>query len=67
MSTASTSRTIKFISKAGTYTAVIMSPSGDVYQEYEGTQDDVLSAPQVVSPKVLWTLILWSIILTEKR
>ena len=41
MSTASTSRTIKFISKAGTYTAVIMSPSGDVYQEYEGTQDDV--------------------------
>lgn len=41
MSTASTSRTIKFISKAGTYTAVIMSPSGDVYQEYEGAQDDV--------------------------
>ena len=41
MSTASTSRTIKFISKAGTYTAVIMSPSGDLYQEYEGTTDDV--------------------------
>ncbi len=41
MSTASTSRTIKFISKAGTYTAVIMSPSGDVYQDYEGTQNDV--------------------------
>lgn len=41
MSTASTSRTIKFISKTGTYTAVIMSPSGDLYQEYEGTTNDV--------------------------
>lgn len=41
MSTASTSRTIKFISKAGTYTAVIMSPGGDLYQEYEGTTNDV--------------------------
>lgn len=40
MSQASTSRTIKFISKAGTYTAVIMSPKGDLYQEYEGTPDD---------------------------
>lgn len=43
MSTASTSRTIKFISKAGTYTAVIMSPKGDLYQEYEGTTSDVTS------------------------
>lgn len=41
MSTASTSRTIKFISKAGTYTALIMSPSGDLYQDYEGTSSDV--------------------------
>ena len=41
MSSASVSRTIKFISKAGTYTAVIMSPSGDLYQDYEGTTDDV--------------------------
>ncbi len=41
MSVASTSRTIKFISKAGTYTALISSPSGDLYQEYEGTPDDV--------------------------
>ena len=41
MSVASTSRTIKFISKAGTYTALIMSPSGDLYQEYEGTTKDV--------------------------
>lgn len=41
MSTASTSRTIKFISKAGTYTAIIMCPTGDLYQDYEGTTSDV--------------------------
>ena len=41
MSVASTSRTIKFISKAGTYTAAIMSLSGDLYQDYEGTTNDV--------------------------
>lgn len=41
MSTASASRTIKFISKAGTYTALIMSPSGDLYQNYEGTTNAV--------------------------
>lgn len=39
MSTASASRTIKFIRKSGTYTAVIMSPSGDLLQEYKGTAD----------------------------
>ena len=37
MSVASTTRTIKFISKAGTYTAVIVCPDGDLYQEWEGT------------------------------
>ena len=41
MSSASTTRTIKFLSKAGTYTAVIMSPNGDLFQEWEGTQNDV--------------------------
>lgn len=39
MSVASTSRTIKFISKAGTYTATIISPSGDLFQEYQGYAD----------------------------
>lgn len=37
MSSASTTRTIKFVSKAGTYAAVIMCPDGDIYQEWEGT------------------------------
>lgn len=41
MSSASATRTIKFISKAGTYSAVIMCPSGDLYQEWEGTINDV--------------------------
>ena len=41
MSSASTTRTIKFLSKAGTYTAVIMCPNGDLYQEWEGTTADV--------------------------
>lgn len=36
MSTSSVSRTIKFIQKSGTFTAIIMSPSGDLYQEYIG-------------------------------
>lgn len=43
MSSASTTRTIKFISKAGTYTAFINSPSGDLYQEYEGSGDNITS------------------------
>lgn len=41
MSSASATRTIKFISKAGVYTAVIMCPDGDLYQDWEGTADDV--------------------------
>lgn len=41
MSSASTTRTIKFLSKAGTYTALIMSPTGDLYQEWQGTEDEV--------------------------
>lgn len=41
MSSASTTRTIKFISKAGTYFALINSPSGDLYQEWDGTKNDV--------------------------
>lgn len=41
MSSASTTRTIKFIDKAGTYFATIMSPAGDLYQEWTGTTNDV--------------------------
>lgn len=45
MSKAAVSRTIKFSAKAGTYTATIMSPSGDLYQEWEGT-----SAEHTITP-----------------
>ena len=41
MSKASESRTIKFISKSGTYTAIIQSPQGDLWQEYKGTTEEV--------------------------
>lgn len=41
MSSASTTRTIKFVSKAGTYAAVIMCPDGDIYQEWEGSTSQV--------------------------
>lgn len=37
MSSATKSVTIKFVSKIGCYTAIIQSPSGDLYQEYEGS------------------------------
>lgn len=40
MSSATATRTIKFISKAGTYSATIMCPTGDVYQEWEGSIND---------------------------
>lgn len=41
MSSASALRTIKFISKAGTYSAMIMCPTGDLYQEWEGSLNDI--------------------------
>lgn len=55
MSSASTTRTIKFISKAGTYAAVIMSPDGDIYQEWEGSTSQVTSIYpnfEVTQPKL---------------
>ena len=51
MSSASTTRTIKFISKAGTYTAYINSPSGDLYQEYKMSGEEVLSVSPDFSVK----------------
>ncbi len=42
MSSASATRTIKFVSKAGTYAATIMCPDGDVYQEWEGSTQQVI-------------------------
>jgi hypothetical protein len=41
MGSAAASRTIKFIQKAGTYSATIMSPDGDLYQEYDGNSSNV--------------------------
>lgn len=51
MSVASATRTVKFITKAGTYTAVIMCPDGDVYQEYTGTQTEFTVSPNFEKTK----------------
>ena len=66
MSVASTSRTIKFISKAGTYTAVIMSPSGDLYQDYEGAINDVTAVyPDFAATKPILYFVCTSSRVTE--
>ena len=41
MSSGSATRTIKFVSKAGTYTATILCPDGDLYQEWVGSESEV--------------------------
>ena len=45
MSSASKSLTIKFHSKMGTYTASIQSPDGDLYQEYQKNDSNVIVNP----------------------
>lgn len=59
MSLASASRTIKFSAKTGTYTASVMSPSGDIYQEYEQTNGNYVVSPDfgVIKPKLLFTCL----------
>lgn len=37
MSVATKQATVRFSPKAGTYTTIIQSPSGDLYQEFEGS------------------------------
>lgn len=41
MSSASKSLEIKFNAKTGTYTAIIQSPNGDIYQEYQKAGETV--------------------------
>ena len=63
MSKASTTRTIKFIAKAGTYTALIMCPDGDLYQEWEGTESEVTN----VSPNFEQTKPKLNFVCTSSR
>ena len=49
MSSASTTRTIKFMSKAGTYMAIIMCPDGDLFQYWDGTGADQTVFPNFES------------------
>lgn len=63
MSSASTTRTIKFVSKAGTYAAVIMCPDGDIYQEWEGSTSQVTG----ISPNFAVTQPILYFVCTSSR
>ena len=63
MSSASTTRTIKFVSKAGTYAAVIMCPDGDIYQEWEGST----SQPTAIYPNFESTKPILYFVCTSSR
>lgn len=66
MSSASTSRTIHFSTLSGTYTTMIMSPSGDLYQDYIGTADNVTGVtPDFSNTKPLLYFICTSSKTTE--
>lgn len=51
MSSASKSLEIKFHAKTGTYTAVIQSPDGDIYQEYQKNGETVVVYPNFKESK----------------
>lgn len=51
MSSASKTVHIKFLSKLGTYTPLIQSPSGDLYQEYQQIGDQVVTYPDFSKTK----------------
>lgn len=51
MSSASKSLEIKFNAKTGTYTAIIQSPDGDVYQEYQKAGETVTVYPDFKKSK----------------
>ena len=51
MSSASKSLEIKFHAKTGTYTAVIQSPDGDIYQEYQKAGETVVVYPDFKKSK----------------
>lgn len=51
MSSASKTVHIKFLSKLGTYTPLIQSPSGDLYQEYQQVGDQVVTYPDFSKTK----------------
>ena len=51
MSSASKTVHIKFLSKLGTYTPLIQSPSGDLYQEYQQIGNQVVTYPDFSKTK----------------
>lgn len=62
MSTASASTTIKFVRRVGTLTATLMTPNGDIYQEWEGTGSNPKCTPDFsnLSPKLILNMVCMS-------
>ena len=60
MSGASKSVSIKFISRVGTYMAMIQSPNGDLYQEYQRNGDKVTVMPDFSKTKPLLNFVCTS-------
>ena len=60
MSGASKSVSIKFFSRVGTYMAMIQSPSGDLYQEYQRNGDKVTVMPDFSQTKPLLNFVCTS-------
>lgn len=63
MSSGSATRTIKFVSKAGTYTATILCPDGDLYQEWVGSESEVSK----IYPNFVNTTPLLNFVCTSSR
>lgn len=63
MTIASRTATVKFIPKAGTYTAILMVPGGDLMQEYQGVSGSISS----ITPDFTKTKPLLGFIATSSR
>lgn len=66
MSLASAQRTIRFTTHGGTYTAHLIAPQGDIYQEYSGTES-APRAPYIPDFATLATKPLIQLVVTSSR
>lgn len=64
---ASVSRTVKFISKSGTYSAYIISPAGDLFQDYEDQTTGTQVSPSFEDSSSPFYQPLLNLIVTNSR
>ena len=67
VSKASVSRTIKFITKSGTYTAMIMSPAGELFQEYSSQTPGTAVQPSFEDSTSPYYQPVLNLVLTNSR